>query len=187
MLNNKYRSRKYTFLQSIQWILFAVVILLCYLFETSGSYRKPLVLIPVALCIASHSGELHAMCVGTVCGLLLDLACGKLIGYNAVLLVVFCVMVSLLYRYLLKQKLWNMLFLVTICVSLQGILDYIFYYAIWGYEDVELILEKNIIPCGVMTIFSGILFYFVIKKIAESCQNQRIQKLEKMNLFSDLD
>ncbi|MDE6087801.1 MAG: rod shape-determining protein MreD [Oscillospiraceae bacterium] len=187
MQNRKHRKRSYAVLQTIQWVLFAGLILLCYLFETSGSYHKPLVLIPAALCIASHTGEIQAMTVGAVCGLLLDLACGKLPGCNAILLVISCVIVSLLYRYLLKQKLLNMLFLLTICVVLQGFLDYVFYYAIWNYPDVELILKNVIIPCGIMTIVSGIVFYFVVKKIAESCQSHRIQKLEKMNPFSDLD
>ncbi|MDE7122289.1 MAG: rod shape-determining protein MreD [Oscillospiraceae bacterium] len=187
MQNRKHQKKSYAVLQTIQWVLFAGLILLCYLFETSGSYHKPLVLIPVALCIASHTGEIPAMMVGAVCGLLLDLACGKLPGCNAIILVISCVMVSLLYRYLLKQKLWNMLFLITICVALQAGVDYVFYYAIWNDPDVELILKNIMIPCGMMTIISGIVFYFIIKKIAESCQSHRIQKLEKMNLFSDLD
>lgn len=181
----RYRKKNYAVLQTVQWILFAGLILLCYLFETSGSYRKPLVLIPAALCISSHTGEVQAMMVGTICGLLLDLACGKLLGCNAIVLIIFCVMVSLLYRYLLKQKLLNMLFLITICAAVQGFVDYVFYYAIWNYPDVELILEHIIIPCGVMTVISGIVFYFAVRKIAEFCQSHRVQKLEKMNLFSD--
>lgn len=187
MQSRSYRRRNYILLQIIQWILFAGLILLSYLFETTGSYRKPLILIPVALCISSHTGEIQAMTVGAVCGLLLDLACGKLLGCNGIILVISCVIVSLLYRYLLKQKLLNMLLLITVCTGLQGLIDYVFYYKIWNIPDAELILHKMIIPCGIMTILSGIIFYFVIKKIAESCQNRRIQKLEKMNLFSDLD
>ena len=184
MYSNKFQKSNYLFLQTVQWILFAVIIGLCYLFETSGSSLKPLVLIPTALCIASHTGELQAMAVGTVCGLLLDLACGKLPGFNAFFLVIVCVLISLLYRYFLRQKLINMLFLTALCTLAQGCLDYVLYYAVWGYEDVFLIWQKIIFPSCLMTIASSVIFYFLIKKIAEKCRNRRINQLEK-TILSD--
>lgn len=186
MLSSKYRKKRYILLQTVQWMLFALCILVCYVLETSGSYQKPLLLIPLALCISSHTGEIQAMAVGTVCGLLLDLACGKLVGYNAIWLVISCTIVSLLYRYLFKQKLWNMLFLTTICAFIQGGMDYIFYYAIWEHENVDSIFRNMIVPSCMMTVASSVLFYFLIHRIAEKCGNHRIQKLERIK-FSDLD
>ncbi len=183
----KNQKKIYMILQVKKWMIFIFLIFVCYLLETSGSYRKPLLLIPLALCIASHTGEVQAMSVGAVCGLLLDIACGKLIGCNGILLVICCTGVSLLYRYLLKQKLLNMLFLTVICVVIQSFMDYIFYYAIWDYEGSDKILEKYILPSGIMTVLSAFVFYFLIKKIAERCGSHRIQKLEKMNLSTDSD
>ena len=184
MYSNKFQKSNYLFLQTVQWILFAVIIGLGYLFETSGSALKPLVLIPAALCIASHTGELQAMAVGTACGLLLDLACGKLLGCNAFYLVIVCVLISLLYRYFLRQKLMNMLFLTAVFTLLQGFLDYVLYYAVWGYEDVFLIWQKVIFPSCLMTVASSVIFYFLIKKIAEKCRNHRMNQLEK-TILSD--
>ena len=178
-----YKSKNYKpnhlLLQVLQWGLFAVLILLCYLAETSGSYVKPLLLIPVSLCIASHTGELQAMTAGAACGLLLDLSCGKLPGCNAMILVICCVIVSLLYRYVLRQKLLNMLFLTAVCTFVQGGLDYVLYYAVWGHEDVFLVWQKLILPSCLMTVISSVIFYFLIKKIAESCGSRRINHLEK--------
>ncbi len=179
---NKFQKSNYVFLQFMQWILFALIVFLCFLAETSGSYLKPLLLIPVSLCIASHTGELSAMAAGAVCGLLLDLACGKLPGFNAVILVICSVLVSLLYRYILKQKLVNMLFLTAVCAFLQGGLDYVLYYAVWGYEDVALIWQKFIFPSCLMTTASSVVFYFVMKKIAEICGSHRSNQLEKTML-----
>lgn len=179
-----YRKQKpnYILLQAVQWILFSLLILLSYLFETSGSYVKPLVLIPVSLSIASHTGELQAMTVGAVCGLLLDISCNKLPGFNGIILVIFSVLISLLYRYFLRQKLINLLLLTAICTLIQGYLDYLLYYAVWGLEDVELIWQKMIFPSCLMTIASSIIFYFLIKKIAGKCENHRINRLEKTML-----
>ena len=184
MYSNKIQKSNYLVLQTVQWVLFAVIIGLSYLFETSGSYVKPLVLIPVALCIASHTGELQAMAVGAVCGLLLDLASGKLLGFDAFFLVIICVLISLLYRYFLRQKLINMLFLTAACTLVQGCLYYVLYYAVWDYEDVFLIWQKIIFPSCLMTVASSVIFYFLIKKIAEKCRNRRINQLEK-TILSD--
>ena len=180
MHSNKLRKRDSLFLRILQWIFFIIIIAFCYLTATSGSAYKPLLLIPAALCIASHTGELQAMAVGASCGLLLDLSCGKLLGCNAFLLVIICVLISLLYRYFLRQKLINMLFLTAVCALIQGGLDYVLYYAVWGYEDVFLIWQKIIFPSCLMTTASAVIFYFLIKKIAEFCGSHRSNQLEKM-------
>jgi len=185
MFSNKLQKSNRLLLQVIQWVLFVAVIFICYLLETSGSSIKPLLLIPVSLCIASHTGELQAMTTGAVCGLLLDLACGKLPGFNAFFLVIFCVLISLLYRYFLRQKLFNMLCLTAVCALIQGYLDYLLYYAVWGHEDVVLIWQNIMFPSCLMTTASSVVFYFLIKKIAEKCGSHRTNQLEK-TILSDL-
>lgn len=184
LISQKRQKGRYTVLQTIQWILFGLLAIVCYLLETSGSCTKPLLLIPLALCIASHTGEIQAAAVGMLCGFLLDLSCGKLIGYNAIWMMLSCVGVSLLYSYLLRHKLVNMLFLTAICALIQGGLDYIFYYAIWGHENVELIFYRVILPSCCMTIASAIVFYFLIHKIAEKCGSHVRHELEKSKLVS---
>lgn len=168
-------------LLGIQWAIFLALIFLCYLAETAGSMVKPLLLIPLALCIASHAEEMQAMAVGTVCGFLLDCACQKLPGFNAVILTICCVMVSLLYRYFLRQKLLNMLWITAFCALLQAFLDYVFYYALWGLEDVELIWQNLFMPSCIMTEISAVFFYILIYWITKKCGNRRMNHLEKTN------
>ncbi len=185
--NRKIQKPPSVALQVVQWVLFFVLIAICYFIETSGSERKPLLLIPVALCIASHTEEISAMLTGMFCGLLLDSACGKLPGFNAMILVISCVLVSLLYRYFLRQKLMNMLILTAGCTFLEGYLNYLLYYALWDYEEVELIWEKILFPSCLMTIISTVIFYFLVKKIAETCGSHRVNQLEKtmLDLWQD--
>ena len=38
-----------------RWILYGLLILLAFIFSTSGDYTKPLLMIPIALCISSVS------------------------------------------------------------------------------------------------------------------------------------
>ncbi len=175
----KQERRKYIFLQMVQWIIFGLLIVGVFLLATSGSFLKPMLLLPLALCISSHTGEIQATAVGMICGMLMDITCGKLLGYNAIWMVVSCVTVSLLYTYILRQKLVNILILTAVCVVVQGYLDYLFYYAIWGYEDVSLIYTRTILPSNVFTLASVLLFYAPLKWIAEKCGSHRVQELEK--------
>ena len=80
----------------IRWILYYMVILLCFLVMTSGTWMKPMLLVPAAIAIAANSGQYGSALAGAVCGFLTDIACGTLVGYNAVLLTFFCIVVSLL-------------------------------------------------------------------------------------------
>lgn len=176
MRNN---DSRYALLQTVQWTAFGLLMFICFLAETAGSFIKPLLLIPLALCISARTGEIQAMAVGTVCGLLLDVACGKLLGYNAVWLVVCCVTVSLLHAYLLRDKLLNLLAMTAVCTAVQGYLDFVFYYAIWGHEDVELIYTKIMLPSGIMTLVSAIPLYFIVRWLAKLCGNRRSYELEK--------
>ncbi|MCR4644578.1 MAG: rod shape-determining protein MreD [Oscillospiraceae bacterium] len=171
--------KRYIVLQIVKWLAYALLIAVCFFAETSGSYVKPLLLIPAALCISSHTGEIQSAAVGTVCGLLLDIACGKLLGYNAVWLVICCVAVSLLHNYYLREKLLSMLILTVICTALQGYLDFVFYYAIWGHDDVALVYTHYLLPSGIMTVIASIPLYFLIGAINRRCGSHRTNELEK--------
>ncbi len=184
LTRSKAERRKYYLLQTIQWLVYAALLFLAYISSTAGSGLKPVLLIPLALCIASHSGEIQAMAVGTVTGLLMDISSGKLLGYNAIWMVVCCVGVSLLYNYLLRQKLLNILALTAACVLVQGYLDFILYYGIWGHDNVGLIYRDVILPSGILTILSTIIVYYPIKWIATRCHNRRVHVLEKTRLGS---
>ncbi len=172
-------SGKYLFKQFIQWVLFALLIAVCFVMETAGSSVKPLLLIPLALCISAHTGEIQSATVGTVCGLLLDVACNQLIGYHAIGLLMACVVVSLLHGYFLRNRFMNMFWLTAIYTMAEGYVDFLLYYSIWGLEDVNLIYMNIFLPSGIMTIISMIPIYLLVKWIAEICGSRRNYELEK--------
>ncbi len=183
----KQEQRKYMLLQCVQWFIFGLLILAAFVISTAGSHLKPLLLLSLALCISTHTGEIQATAVGMVCGFLTDIACGKLLGYNAVLFVVFCVGVSLLYNYILRQKLLNILILTAVSVLIQGYLDYLFYYAIWGHENVGLIYSRIILPVSVLTLLSTLCLYYPIKWIADKCGSRRERELEETRMSAYYD
>lgn len=173
-------KQKYYVLQVLQWLIFAVMIFLAFISSTAGHFIKPILLIPLALCISAQTGEIQAMAVGMVCGVLADIAAGKLIGFQAILLVSFCVLVSLLHQYVLRHKLLNTLALTAACVAVQEYLNYTFYYAVWGIEDISLLLLRHFLPEALLTIGSAVLLHFLVNFIARRCGGgQNRKELEK--------
>jgi uncharacterized membrane protein YozB (DUF420 family) len=87
------------------------------------------------------------------------------VGYNAVILAVFCVLVSLLFELYLKNRFINILIASALVSYIQGWLDYKFYYEIWKYDDVEKIFSDVTIPVWIYTIISTVFVFLIIKLI----------------------
>ena len=96
---------------TVRWILYIIIILLSFTLMTTGSWLKPVFLVPVAICIAISNDTMISAYTGAFCGFMIDIACGRLFGYNAVLLTVFCALVSLLYELYLRKKFLNYLWI----------------------------------------------------------------------------
>lgn len=150
---------------TLRWVLYYVVIFFCFIFMTSGTLMKPVILIPAALCIAVRSHQVGSAITGAVCGFLIDISCGKLFGYNAVLLAFFCIVVSLAFELWLRDRFINILLVSAVVSLISGLLDYKFYYEIWNYENVERILTTVTLPVWIYTVISTIFVYLIIKLI----------------------
>ncbi len=150
---------------TIRWILYYILIFFAFVFMTSGTFMKPVVLIPLALCIAVNNDMVGSAVTGAICGFLIDMSCGKLFGYNAVILAFFCIVLSLLFELYLRHRFINILITVGIASFLQGWLDYKFYYEMWKYEDVEVIFRTVTIPVWTYTVISTVFVYLLIKLI----------------------
>lgn len=170
---------------AVRIFLYAVIILLCCIFATSGSFRKPLLLIPVALCISSYAREHTAMITGIVCGFLLDIVCGKLPGFNALILCFMCIGVSLLYKHFLMHRLLSFMVLAAAGIFIQGVLDYFFFFAIWDYSNVSFIFNHQILPCCIYTLISALPVYVVIHNINRLLRPNTVRTIEETVLTEE--
>ena len=132
---------------------------------TSGTWLKPVLLVPAAICIAKNNDQMPAAFTGAFCGFLIDIACGRLYCYNAVLLTVFCVAVSLMFDLWLRSKFINYMWLTILVSYLQCWLDYKFYYQIWNYDNVENIFVHVTLRVWLYTIISSVILYFLFKLV----------------------
>ena len=59
---------------TVRWILYYLLILLFFTIMTSGTYTKPMLLVPAAICVAIGNDVMAAAVTGAVCGFLTDMA-----------------------------------------------------------------------------------------------------------------
>lgn len=153
------------FKTALRWILYYLVIFICYLIMNSGTWLKPMLLVPAAMCIAVNNNQYASVATGALCGFLTDLSCGRLFGYNAVILAFFCIVFSLLFELYLRYKFINYITLTAIVSYIQCRLDYKFYYQMWDYENVELIFRHVTLKVWVYTVISSVFIYLIFRLI----------------------
>jgi rod shape-determining protein MreD len=161
----------------IRWTIFLAMIFIFFIFMCTGNFIKPLLLIPMAVCISVNEDELISACTGVLCGLLTDIACDRLFGYNAIILAVSCTVVSLLFSNLLRRNIINVFILSSAITFIQGGIDYLLYYFIWSSEDVSVIYIDIILPSCIITSLSSLLIYSVIRAVRHKFTPERLQPL----------
>ena len=150
---------------AVRWTLYYLLIFFSFIVMTSGTWMKPLLLIPIPLFIAINNNQYASVFTGALCGFLIDIACGKLFGYNAVLLSFFCIVVSVLYELYLKEKFLNFLIISASVSFIQCWLDYKFYYQMWKYDDVERIFRRVSLKVWLYTGIASVFIYLIMKTI----------------------
>lgn len=147
-----------------------VLLLLLYVLQTTPRLFlvagvKPILVVPAAVCIAMFEGELVGGIMGAVAGLLCDLASFTIFGFNGLIILACCVAVGLLTIYLTQLKLLNALLLGFGVLLLRGLLEYFFYYQIWGYEGSGRILLFSTLPTVLYSTLAIIPLYYLAKRM----------------------
>ncbi len=158
-------------LQKLKWIIYAVILLVLYILQTTPLLFqilgiKPVLLVPFAVCLSLFESEKAAAAYAIAAGLLWDISSNKLFGFRAILLMCCCISVTLLVMYLMRNKLINGLFFVLCVMLIIELLDYVFFYVIWGYSNHHLILLNYLLPTLIYTVIITIPMYFLVRKIA---------------------
>ncbi len=150
---------------AVRWTLYYILIFFSFIIMTSGTWMKPVFLIPIPLFIAVNNNQYASVLTGAICGFLIDISCGKLFGYNAVLLSFFCIAASLAFELYLKGKFVNCMIMAAAVSFIQCWLDYKFYYEIWGYEDVSRIFWRVSMKVWLYTVIASVFIYLIIRLI----------------------
>ena len=158
-------QRIFRFKTTLRWILYYLLIFISFIIMTSGTLYKPVILVPLAIGIAINNNIYASAVTGAICGFLIDICCGKLFGYNAVILAFFCIAANLVFELYLKDRFINYFIITAVASFLQCWLDYKFYYQIWGYENVGRIFRKVSMKIWIYTVISSVFVFLVLKLV----------------------
>lgn len=164
MLSKNRKERHKTFAKWAVVFLFIIILTAIATTGNSGGAR-PLMVIPVLVSISMCNNELVSGITGAFCGLMIDFSCGKLLGVNAMIMLVIAVAISLLCLHLLKNNLINAIWLTAAAAVIQGFFDFFFYFAIWNMEDYYTVVKVIILPSIVYTVMASPIIYLIVKLI----------------------
>jgi len=140
-------------------MLFAYI----YMTTVKTTLPMPLLLLPLSLCISMYESPFSSAVTGLAAGLLLDNALGTIIGFNGILLLWCCLFTSLLFIFVMRRHVVNILLLTLATSLIQGFLHYLFYYSIWGYSTgADIFVGVFLSVIAISQLFT-IIFYYIVR------------------------
>lgn len=155
----------------LKWAIYYIALIVLYAFQTTPHLFeifsvKPVLIVSLAICISMFESVMPSAIFSMIAGLLWDMSSDKLMGFNGIIIMMCGVFISLFCVYYLHTKLINSIVFCTIVMTLQGLLDYFLYYAIWNYSNTYIILVNEILPTILYTVISIIPLFFMIRSIS---------------------
>lgn len=164
----------------IKWGGFSLLLLLFYALQTTPGLLqiasvKPVLIVSLIVCVSMYEGAMASAFYSMTAGLLWDISSDKLFGFNGLILMLCGLLISLLCIYYLHTKLVNSLLFCSVTAFLQGLLDYVFYYAVWNADGAVVALVRNILPTAAYTVAITPLIFFLVRAI-----ERRLSPIERV-------
>ena len=143
---------------------------------TAGAFSffgvRPLWVIPLAVAVAMCENILPAALFGALSGLLCDLGSQALFGFNGLLMLCGCTAIALLSLFLVKVNWKSALLLGGGLAAIRALLEFFFFYFIWGYAEIQLVFIHSVLPSFIYTVILTPFFLLLIRKIKEKCDGK---------------
>lgn len=178
---SKARTRKAMLRVFLRWLCYSLALLVFYLMEVAPIIRGwcPLLIIPLATAVAMHEGELAAGVFGVVCGFMLDVAGGNIIGFSSLWLLICCPVISLLARFWLKSNWISHLVLNSGTVVIMCAMDFLFLHWVWDQEYSGISFVKMLLPAYSWAIAFSVPVYFLVRHISGRFRPREERRLEE--------
>lgn len=178
---SKARTRKAMLRVFLRWLCYSLALLFFYLWEVAPLIRGwcPLLIIPLATAVAMYEGELAAGVFGVVCGFMLDVAGGTLIGFSSLWLLICCPVISLLARFWLKSNWLSHLVLNAATVVIMCAMDFLFLHWVWEQENSGISFVRSLLPAYSWAIILSVPVYFLVKRISGRFRPREERRLEE--------
>ena len=102
---------------------------------------------------------------GLLAGILCDTSSNVLFGFQSILYLLICTAVGLLVVYFMQPSVTNSLIFVGCGFAGRLLLEYFFYYAMWGYDNAYLILLQRMLPNLLYTLALTPLWFLLVRRL----------------------
>ena len=151
----KYLRRKIA-----KFSVYALIVFAAYILQTTPGFLdfygiKPILVLPACICIAVYEGEFAGGLFGFFFGIFCDSASETILGFNALLFLLFCVTTGLVTIYFFRRSTLNILLICLGTVFLRSALEYFFGFILYGYENLTSFFYTEI---ATQVVFSSVFF-----------------------------
>ena len=160
-----------TKIKTKRYLMYALIIFLAHIlqnivpvFPESVSVR-PILLIPVAVCIAMFEGELVGAVAGAFAGVLWDTVTVTADGYNALYLMIACAVCGVLLRIFMRNNIITY-FIMNSGIMLIYLVSYVlFFITARGIDGAGQIFFRYYLPMGIYSFILTPLWYYLIRTV----------------------
>lgn len=161
---------KRTKIMVVKYVTYSLLMLALYVVQTDPNLLyigeiKPILVLPFAVCISMMEGQLVGGLFGLFAGILCDTSSNVLFGFQSILYLAICAAVGLLVIHFMQLSVVNSLIFVGCGLSVRLLLEYFFYYVMWGYEGAPLILVHRMLPLLLCTVVITPLIFLLVQKM----------------------
>ncbi len=152
-----------------RYFAYSLEILICYILQGTPKLipeifgSRPLLLIPIAIAIASKENEIPSLIFGAVCGVFTDIATGGNIGFFSILMTLICYFEANILKTYFVSNFRTVLIISAITVPLIICLYFLVFTVIAGIENPVFLFVNHYISRIVYTLVMIIPFYFLNK------------------------
>ncbi len=139
----------------------SLLLLLLCIIPMLGGGLQPLWVIPAAVCISMNENLYFCMAAGVIAGFGIDLACGSILGVNAIFMVLACTAVCLLFEQILRRTFLHYMVLLAAIVFLHSILRYLLNVGIFRTAGRELFWSEILVPASLLTVLAAVVVYLL--------------------------
>lgn len=160
----------------IRYAIYAGIMIFSFILQSSGISlpeicgARPLLIIPLCVCVAMHEREIPASIFGAAGGILMDTASGTE-GFNALILTVLCAVCSILISHLMQNNIVTALVLCSGTVAVYELFYIIVNYGFGGAGNVLTQVFTFYLPVFVYTLLFVPVFYYIIRHVFTTHKN----------------
>lgn len=164
----------------LKWAVYAVVLLISYSLMVSPglfseSNKRPLLLIPLVVCVAIYEGELAGGIFAIIAGLIWDSGVDTIMGFQVLILYVCCVISALIVKFLLRESIFSAILLSVLSVFIYSTYHFLFVYVIWNHpiEVLSKLFLHDYMSIFLYTIPAIPIYYFIVRLINNKIRPRR--------------